>query len=199
MFCQTSMEAVIPALMDIYFLYDDMANSYLYLAAGLELLGMFVLLSLASSRCGLSDRSLVLAGSLVLLLSLAWHAATLPTFQTGDRSNAVYFGVGIFLELVGIPTVCDIGLALYSKLLPDEQQGFCHGVRRFISQVGILLGPLWGACALPRPLLLTTVPLAMAALGCLLFILSYGKMRPTVGPEAAEDEEEPSEHSPLLP
>ncbi len=39
MFCQTSMEAVIPALMDIYFRYDDMANSYLYLAAGLELIG----------------------------------------------------------------------------------------------------------------------------------------------------------------
>ncbi len=39
MFCQTSMEAVIPALMDLYFRYDDMANSYLYLAAGLELLG----------------------------------------------------------------------------------------------------------------------------------------------------------------
>ncbi len=39
MFCQTSMEAVIPALMDLYFQYDDMANSYLYLAAGLELLG----------------------------------------------------------------------------------------------------------------------------------------------------------------
>jgi hypothetical protein len=34
----------------------------------------------------------------------------------GDRSNAVYFGLGIFLELVGIPTVCDIGLALYSKV-----------------------------------------------------------------------------------
>ena len=35
---------------------------------------------------------------------------------SGDRSNAVYFGFGIFLELVGIPTVCDIGLALYSKV-----------------------------------------------------------------------------------
>ncbi len=30
---------IIPALMDLYFRYDDMANSYLYLAAGLELLG----------------------------------------------------------------------------------------------------------------------------------------------------------------
>lgn len=189
MFCQTSMEAVIPALMDIYFLYDDMANSYLYLAAGLELLVMFFLLSLASRY--VSDRSLVLSGTLVLLLSLLWHAVTIPSFSHGDRSNAAYFGVGIFLELIGIPTVCDIGLALYSKLLPDEMQGFCHGVRRFVSQVGILLGPLWGACTLPRPILLTAVPVAMAAVALFIFCASYKKMRPVgVADSSLPDSEE---------
>jgi hypothetical protein len=54
--------------------------------------------------------------------------------------------------------------------LPDEVQGFCHGVRRFVSQVGILLGPLWGSCTLSRPLLLTSAPLLMATAGLLMFL-----------------------------
>ena len=32
-----------------------------------------------------------------------------------------YFGVGVFLELVGVPAVSDIGLALYSKVVSSNK------------------------------------------------------------------------------
>jgi hypothetical protein len=42
---------------------------------------MFALLSLASRY--VSDRSLVLLGTAVLLFSLLWHAVTIPSFEKG--------------------------------------------------------------------------------------------------------------------
>ena len=35
----------------------------------------------------------------------------------GERSSVPFFGVGVLLILLGIPTVADIGLAMYSKVL----------------------------------------------------------------------------------
>lgn len=34
-------------------------------------------------------------------------------------------------EIAGIPTVCDVALALYSKLLPDRVQGAGQVTRNF--------------------------------------------------------------------
>ena len=39
LFCQTSLEAIVPPVMNTIFQYDDSANSYLYLAAAFEFIG----------------------------------------------------------------------------------------------------------------------------------------------------------------
>ena len=57
-----------------------------------------------------------------MVAALAWLAATLPWFAHDDRSNVPQFAVGVILGLGGVPTVCDIGLSLYSKLLPASMQ-----------------------------------------------------------------------------
>ena len=92
-------------------------------------------------------------------------------------------------EIAGIPTVCDVALALYSKLLPDRVQGAgqvtrdshlmsimnhdyypniqqmkYQAFRRLVSQVALLLGPLWAPATLNNPMLMLAVPL-----GCRLF------------------------------
>ena len=66
-----------------------------------------------------------------MVAALSWLTATLPKWHKGDRDNLPYFGVGVFLDLLGIPMVCDIGIALYSKMLPDRVQGVGHAVRRY--------------------------------------------------------------------
>ena len=120
LFCQTSLEAIVPPVMQTYFDYGDQENSILYLLAGIELILVFLVLNLAS-RC-LSDRVLISAGLLLMLTAMTWLSATLPRFGPSDRSNIPYFAVGVVLDLAGIPTVCDIGLSLYSKLLPSNMQ-----------------------------------------------------------------------------
>lgn len=120
LFCQTSLEATVPPVMQTYFDYGDQENSILYLLAGIELILVFLVLNL-SSRC-LSDRVLISAGLLLMLTAMTWLTATLPRFGPSQRANIPYFAVGVILDLAGIPTVCDIGLSLYSKLLPSNMQ-----------------------------------------------------------------------------
>ena len=81
---------------------------------------VFGVLNVASRR--VSDRALISAGLVLMVVSLTWLSATLPGFALSDRSNLPYFAVGVILDLAGIPTVCDIGLSLYSKILPDNIQ-----------------------------------------------------------------------------
>ena len=176
LFCQTCLESSVPPIMQKYFDYGDQANSILYLLAGLELIVIFIMLSIASKR--VNDRVLISAGLLVMMIALSWLLATLPRFSPSTRSNLPYFAVGVVLDLAGIPTVCDIGLALYSKLLPDNMQGLGHAVRRFISQLAIILGPLWGASTLTNPTMMIVTPLTLLILACVMFTLSYKRMVP---------------------
>ena len=120
LFCQTALESSVPPIMEKYFSYGDQANSLLYLLAGVELIIVFAVLNISSRR--ISDRVLISVGLVLMVIALAWLAATLPRFGVSDRSNLPYFAVGVLLDLAGIPTVCDIGLSLYTKLLPDNMQ-----------------------------------------------------------------------------
>jgi len=190
MFCQTSFESIVPPIMNTIFKFDDEANSYLYLAAGGELLVVYGLLSCLSRH--LSDRLLVKAGMIIFLISMVWQLATIPKFTVGDRSYVKYFGIGAFIELLALPVVCDIGLALYSKLLPDNVQGLGHGVRRVVQQLAILLGPLFGAGSLATPLVLTAVPLVLQAVATVTFLLRYRKFKIPTDLDGA------TENSPLL-
>ena len=177
LFCQTCLESSVPPIMDKYFSYGDQANSVLYLLAGLELILVFCVLNISSRR--ISDRALISTGVVLMLVALIWLSSTLPRFQDKDRSNLPYFAVGVVLDLAGIPTVCDIGLSLYSKLLPDNMQGVGNAVRRFVSQLAIILGPVWGAGTLTTsPYLMLLVPLGLLSLGSLLFLTSYRKLDP---------------------
>ena len=76
--------------------------------------------------------------------ALVWLMCTLPSFSHHTPANLPFFVVGVVIdlagknrrntsaspqmttlldEIAGIPTVCDVALALYSKLLPDRVQG----------------------------------------------------------------------------
>ena len=59
---------------------------------------------------------------ILMISALLWMVATMPRFNVGDRFNLPYFVLGFLLNLAGITTVGDIGLSLFSKLLPYKMQ-----------------------------------------------------------------------------
>ena len=118
--------------MKTYFNYGDFENSILYLSGGGELIIVFILLTLVSRK--FTDRSLILVGIVSNIITYIWFLSTVPNYLPGDKSNLWSFAIGTALDLASIPILLDISLALYSKLLPDDVQGFGHGVRRFIGR-----------------------------------------------------------------
>ena len=54
-------------------------------------------------------------------------------------------------------------------------QGVGHSVRRFVSQLAIILGPVWGAATLMSPYLMLLVPLVMLVIGSVLYAVSFKK------------------------
>jgi len=185
LFCQTGLEAVVPPVMQLFFDFGDLANSLLYLGCGLQLILVFLLLS-AASKAGASDRNLISCGLLTMVGALVWLMCTLPSFSHHTPANLPFFVVGVAIDLAGIPTVCDVALALYSKLLPDRVQGAGQAFRRLVSQLALLLGPLWAPATLNNPMLMLAVPLGLLLLGAILFLASWRWMR--VGVEVEEME-----------
>merc|ERR1719494_1217289 len=185
LFCQTGLEAVVPPVMQHYFDFGDLANSLLYLGCGLQLILVFLLLS-AASKAGVSDRTLIGIGLFTMMAALSWLMSTLPSFSPHTPTNLPYFVVGVAIDLAGIPTVCDVALALYSKLLPDRVQGAGQAFRRLVSQLALLLGPLWAPATFSNPSLMLAVPLGLLLLGALLFMASWRWMRVRVEVEEME-------------
>ena len=176
LFCKTSLESSIPPIMERFYDYGDLANSVAYLIAGIELITVCSLLSVIIKY--VTDRFLVSTGLVLMLASLVWLGVVVPSFVEHDRSTLPFFAVGIMLELMGISIICDVGLSLYSKLIPDHMQGFSHAMRRLISQFAILLGPLWGTGALDFPHMSVVVPILILLPGIVMFLVSFQRMIP---------------------
>ena len=69
-------------------------------------------------------------------------------------------------------------------------QGVGNAVRRFVSQIAIILGPIWGSGTLQYPYVMLLVPLFLIILGGVLFLLTYSRLNPVAINEEEEVEEE---------
>ena len=68
-------------------------------------------------------------------------------------------------------------------------QGVGNAARRFVSQIAIILGPIWGSGTLQYPYVMLLVPLFLIILGGLLFLLTYSKLNPVAVNEEQEEEQ----------
>ena len=186
LFGQTCLETIVTPMMKEYFNYGDFANSILYLSGGGLLILVFIVLTLLSKK--LADRSLILAGLVLNIVTYIWFLATIPYYQPNDRSNIWSFSIGTVLDLASIPILLDISLALFSKLLSDDVQGFGHAVRRFVASFAMFIGPIWGSGSLPWLNVLFSIPLVLLVIASIMFLTSYNKMKPITNEEIIHEE-----------
>ena len=184
LFCQTSLESSIPPIMEHFFEYGDLANSVVYLIAGIELITICFLLTIVTKY--VSDRMLVSSGLVLMLISQVWLGVVIPSMVQHNRSTLPFLVLGIMMQLMGISIICIVGLSLYSKLIPDHMQGFSHATRRFVSQFAILLGPLWGTGTMDFRYTMVVVPILILLPGIVMFLVSFQRMRPEVSSSVAD-------------
>ena len=59
-------------------------------------------------------------------------------------------------------------------------KGMGHGVRRLVSQLAIILAPLWGSGTMDHPYIMLVVPLVILVLGTIMYIAAFKKLSPTI-------------------
>ena len=141
-------------------------------------------------------RALILAGLVLNIVTYIWFLATVPYYQPDDKSNIWSFSIGTVLDLASIPILLDISLALFSKLLSDDVQGFGHAVRRFVASFAMFIGPIWGSGSLPWLNVLFSIPLLLLVIASVMFLTSFNKMKPTTNDDTTNQEnnqEEPNQ------
>jgi hypothetical protein len=74
-------QTIVTPMMKTYFNYGDFENSILYLSGGGELILVFVILTLASKKY--SDKSIILVGICLNIVTYIWFISTVPRFQPG--------------------------------------------------------------------------------------------------------------------
>ena len=187
LFGQTCLETIVTPMMKTYFNYGDFENSILYLSGGGVLIIVFILLTLASKK--FKDRTMIFFGLILNIVTYVWFLSTVPYYKPGDRSNLWSFAIGTVLDLASIPILLDISLALFSKLLSDDVQGFGHAVRRFVSNIAMFIGPIWGSGSLPWLNVLFSIPLILLIVSTIMFFMSYKKLKPNQDQRSSEVQE----------
>ena len=52
-------------------------------------------------------------------------------------------------------------------------------MRRLVSQLAIILGPLWGSGTMDYPYIMLVVPLVMLVLGTIMYVAAFRKLSPS--------------------
>ncbi|KAM8953069.1 major facilitator superfamily domain-containing protein 8-like [Pelodytes ibericus] len=142
-FNQTALETLVTPLAQKYLGFQDLQNSLLYFLCGIEMLiGFLAVRSLG--RCW-TDRLILVFGLFVCHISCIWCLMFLAKPQGSYGLLLGEFGVGVFLQVLGLPFVSVSQVSLFSKLTSESTQGFSHGLRRAVGGVATILGPLWAA------------------------------------------------------
>ena len=176
MFSQVSLEAMLTPLSLKYLDFSELDNSLMFCLCGVEVILIFLLLTRLSRV--FSDRSLIVAGSLVSLVSNTYLVCYIPTAHTHDRGgNLPYFTLGTLLDLVSIPVMFVCATSLFSKITRRETQGLSQGVRRAVMCLANILGPLWGSSTVNQPYLLFAVLIGQQVLAAILFLGSFTKFK----------------------
>ena len=103
------------------------------------------------------------------------------------------------LDLASIPILLNVSLSLFSKLLSNDVQGFGHAVRRFLSNLAMFIGPIWGSGSMPWLNVLFSIPLLLLILSLGMFIISFKQLKPITSDTNEDTEQQPLDNENFQP
>ncbi|XP_005104218.1 uncharacterized protein LOC101859427 [Aplysia californica] len=176
MFSQVCVETMVTPLSLKYLDFGELENSLMYCACGVEIIIVFVLVSVFS-RC-VCDRNMIIFGAFMNLASNCWLIWFVPEAEPHNRDgNLLFFSIPVFLDVLSLPFLFVCSTSLFSKLTRKETQGLSQGLRRTVVGLGTVLAPLWGSSTVNSPHILFGVLVALQGLALLLLLGSFTKLK----------------------
>lgn len=142
-FMQTSLETLLTPLTKDYFDWTDAGNSILYAVCGVEIMLVFILLSVISKK--VSDRILMVIGLVGNLSTLVFLILWLPNAVPGSKTikDYLFFGIPVFFNVFSLPLIVLPTISLLSKVTDIKSQGLTQGLRSAFVGFAQILGPNW--------------------------------------------------------
>ncbi|XP_041946475.1 major facilitator superfamily domain-containing protein 8 [Alosa sapidissima] len=174
LFNQTALETMVTPLTQRYFGFGELGNSVMYSLCGVEvILGFFFVRWLS---CRVADRMVLAVGLVICAVACVWCLLFLAKPRGGYSVELSEFGIGVFLQLLGLPFVAVAQVTLFSKVTAEKTQGFSQGVRRSIGGVATILGPLWAGGLTGNLYLMLGMMMALLLLVMVMVVLSYERL-----------------------
>ena len=174
-FNQSSFETLAPLIGVEMFGFTITYLSLLYVAAGVELVIVIVLVWLVSHH--IADRSLLLA-SIAMGTVGVFAQLGVALSQRKTTGGLILALVMSFFMLLATPITSIVGKSLLSKITSLEDQGFYQGVLASTQQLGLISGPLVGSALFTY---LTYFSSTSLCLFLFLYILTLSAMDKLVG------------------
>ena len=110
---------------------------------------VFIMLSFLTKK--IKDRTLLLIGLTINMLTLIFLIVYLPTYkqtQNPDPSQIPIKDYIIFMcptlaNVFSLPLIVLASISLLSKITSLENQGLSQGIRRTVVGIATIIGPLW--------------------------------------------------------
>ncbi len=142
-FMQTSLETLLTPLTKDYFDWTDAQNSILYAVCGVEIMLVFILLSIISKK--VSERILMVIGLIgnlsTLIILIIWLPVAIPGSKT--LQDYLLFGIPVFFNVFSLPLIVLPTISLLSKVTDIKSQGLTQGLRSVFVGLAQILGPNW--------------------------------------------------------
>ena len=160
-FNQCGLESLVPPFAKDTFGWTIFHSSLLFMAASIVTVAVYVILMCIKSR--VSDRSIVIIGLLLDICGVALLVAFVPRMKPHHNVgvNTIIFVIGFGLAMTGFPAVLIATAGLLSKLTSMSWQGRTQGVRRVVTNIGMIMGPLWSGSLMDNLYIMLAAMLAL--------------------------------------
>ncbi|XP_062987942.1 major facilitator superfamily domain-containing protein 8-like [Elgaria multicarinata webbii] len=190
LFNQTALETMVTPITQRYLNFGELENSIMYFLCGVEVIGGFFLVRCLSTI--LTDRVILVLGLVICNVACVWCLIFLSQPQGTFAAFLTELGVGVFLQVLGLPFVAVSQVSLFSKVTSERTQGFSQGLRRSVGGVATILGPLWAGGLTANLSIMLGVMMGLLCLLMIMVGLSYAYLveppRGYLSPEMSQEE-----------
>lgn len=195
-FNQCTLESLVVPLTTRILGWSSIDNSFFFCGASVLAITIFFAVKSLSKR--LADRWIIVIGLLFETTATCYLTVFMPVMKplVDITKNTVIVVVGCALTIIGLPCFMVGSVSLLSKLTSMKMQGTTQGIRRVVTSLGTIMGPMWASSFLKRMYVMFGVMLSLQALLIVLTISSFQKLKVKSADRGTESDEEAAK--PLL-
>ncbi|CAH8842633.1 unnamed protein product [Trichobilharzia szidati] len=144
------LEAALPPVANRIFNWTEVETSYVYLAASILIIFVVIILRILNQYY--TDRVLLLAGLIIMVISYLWLTIVVHILPDIPVSVGIPLTLtGIAIHVIGLPFAFAYSESLYTKLAPVSDMDRAQSIFRTVVNVAFLIGPYVGGSLIGHP------------------------------------------------